>query len=233
MDREEGVSISLHLDPTPAIISIFPHPFRLTYVITLTAHQLSTDLHVVNPVPAMAATSLSHAAAAVSATFSSANANLPASIAPSTETAETVKSVDGDLRFQALLHTYFRVEDASAVKIKGLMEGLTYIDKVKGGTKETWGGGDLTIREETDRVYQDIGNEDLIIDTGGGKGFKSHRVDFPDCVTWNGSTNAGKMSDMEPTGWERYVCVEPGYVKNFKVLKPGEEWIGQQVLTIL
>jgi hypothetical protein len=31
---------------------------------------------------------------------------------------------------------------------------------------------------------------------------------------------------------DKYVCIEPGYVKNWKTLAPGEEWIGQQVLKI-
>lgn len=30
-----------------------------------------------------------------------------------------------------------------------------------------------------------------------------------------------------------YVCIEPGYVKEFKTLQPGEEWIGQQVLSVV
>jgi glucose-6-phosphate 1-epimerase len=32
---------------------------------------------------------------------------------------------------------------------------------------------------------------------------------------------------------ERYVCIEPGYVREFKSLKPGEEFLGQQVLRVL
>jgi glucose-6-phosphate 1-epimerase len=41
------------LDPTVnnKIASLFPNPFLLTYVVTLAAHQLSTDLHVVNTSP--------------------------------------------------------------------------------------------------------------------------------------------------------------------------------------
>ncbi len=31
---------------------------------------------------------------------------------------------------------------------------------------------------------------------------------------------------------ERYVCIEPGYVKEFKTLQPGEQWTGQQVLKV-
>jgi glucose-6-phosphate 1-epimerase len=28
---------------------------------------------------------------------------------------------------------------------------------------------------------------------------------------------------------ERYVCVEPGFVRGFVKLEPGQEWVGQQV----
>jgi len=31
----------------------------------------------------------------------------------------------------------------------------------------------------------------------------------------------------------RYVCIEPGYVREFKSLKPGEEFLGQQVMRVL
>ena len=31
---------------------------------------------------------------------------------------------------------------------------------------------------------------------------------------------------------ERFVCVEPGYVRGFKKLGPGEAWIGKQVLVV-
>jgi glucose-6-phosphate 1-epimerase len=45
MDREEGVSVRL-IAPAPP--SDFDHSYKLSYVVTLAAHQLSTDLHVVN-----------------------------------------------------------------------------------------------------------------------------------------------------------------------------------------
>ncbi|QRW19016.1 glucose-6-phosphate isomerase [Rhizoctonia solani] len=48
MDNETGVAVRLVLEPTPKIKEVFPHPFHLAYVVTLTAHQLSTDLHVTN-----------------------------------------------------------------------------------------------------------------------------------------------------------------------------------------
>ncbi|KAF8604959.1 galactose mutarotase-like protein [Ceratobasidium sp. AG-I] len=48
MDNETGVSVRLVLEPTSEIQAVFPNPFHLAYVVTLTAHQLSTDLHVKN-----------------------------------------------------------------------------------------------------------------------------------------------------------------------------------------
>jgi glucose-6-phosphate 1-epimerase len=32
---------------------------------------------------------------------------------------------------------------------------------------------------------------------------------------------------------DRYICIEPGFVREFKSLKPGEEFLGQQVITVL
>jgi hypothetical protein len=32
---------------------------------------------------------------------------------------------------------------------------------------------------------------------------------------------------------ERFVCVEPGYVRGFKRLEPGGTWVGQQVLVVV
>jgi glucose-6-phosphate 1-epimerase len=45
MDRAEGVSVRL---TAPAPPSDFPHSYSLQYVVVLSAHQISTDLHIVN-----------------------------------------------------------------------------------------------------------------------------------------------------------------------------------------
>lgn len=134
MDRDEGVSVRFTLDPNPSIAAIFPHPFHLTYVVTLTAHQLSTDLHVVNP-----SLNLTSGLGASSVT------------AAATSAAQAVTGANRELKFQALLHTYLKVEDASKIQIKGLKQGLEYVDKVKGGEVTKWDGGDLKIEGEVDR----------------------------------------------------------------------------------
>ena len=45
MDRPEGVSVRLLAPPPP---SGFSHNYKLAYVVTLAAHQLSCDIHVTN-----------------------------------------------------------------------------------------------------------------------------------------------------------------------------------------
>lgn len=32
---------------------------------------------------------------------------------------------------------------------------------------------------------------------------------------------------------ENFVCVEPGVVRGFVKISPGESWVGQQVLTVV
>ncbi|KAJ9106895.1 hypothetical protein QFC20_003903 [Naganishia adeliensis] len=230
MDRPEGVSVRFALDPTPEITAIFPHPFHLTYVVTLTKHELSTDIHVVNPGPTKSLTgAISAAADAVASVLPASVSGTESKIPGSVEEAAT-----HELKFQALFHTYLRVSDAKSVKIKGLKSGLTYLDKVGGPwTERTWEGGDLVIDKQVDRVYYDLGkNEDVVLEDGADK-LTVHRVNLTDVTTWNPTAEGGAgIADMEPNGWDRYVCIEPGYVKNWKTLAPGEEWIGQQVLKI-
>lgn len=44
---------------------------------------------------------------------------------------------------------------------------------------------------------------------------------------WNpGPKTASTIGDMEPSGHERYICLEPGLIKPFQLLEPGKEWEG-------
>ena len=70
---------------------------------------------------------------------------------PSALTGSDAKPQDKGLRFQALFHTYLKVSDSTTVKAQGLRSGLNYVDKIKGGSKETWQGGDLMFDEAVDR----------------------------------------------------------------------------------
>ncbi|WVR03520.1 hypothetical protein IAU60_000512 [Kwoniella sp. DSM 27419] len=187
MDRPEGVSVRLRAPGPP---SDFEHKYKLSYVVTLTENQLSTDVHIVN-------------------------------------------EDDKDFIFQTLLHTYLAVPDSSKIKISGIDKGTTYKDKVLGKV-EQWDGSDLSIDREIDRVYQKIPSQELKLDDGAGSGFVVRFRGFEDATIWNPQEATGsKIADMEDKGWEKYVCIEPGYVREFKSLAPGEEFLAQQVLRVI
>lgn len=138
-------------------------------------------------------------------------------------------------KFQALLHSYIRVADASRVEITGIEAGTTYKDKVLGGKVEQTPLGPLLVDRELDRVYQKVPSREVRIDDATEKGgaVKVRFRGFQDTTIWNpGKESGSKMGDMEDGGWDHFVCVEPGFVSEWKEIKPEEQWIGQQVLTL-
>lgn len=192
MDNDAGVSVRLTLQPNPTITKLYTKNFHLAYVVTLAEHELSTDIHVLNPA--------------------------------SSET----------LDFQALLHTYIRAP-ANEVSITPLL-GKRYVDKTESSpearsTLKEEGRSAVAVRTVTDSVYEDTPPEINVSWPGGDLALKLSG--FTTLTIWNPQEEVGsKIGDMEEKGWERFVCVEPGYVRGFKQLAPGETWIGQQVLVV-
>ena len=41
------------------------------------------------------------------------------------------------------------------------------------------------------------------------------------------------MADMQDAGWKQFVCLEPGHIKDFISLQPGQTWKGSQRITAL
>ena len=179
------MSVRFSAPPPP---STFTAKHSLSYVVTLSAHELSCDLHVAN-------------------------------------------TGSEDFIFQALLHGYLAVPDASKLSITGLDSGIEFRDKVRDNATRTWPGGELKIDGEVDSVFKKVPSQELKLDYGNGHGLLVHFRGFEDTTIWNPQEVKGKgMADMEEGGWDKYVCIEPGYVREFKSIKPKEEFIGQQVL---
>lgn len=85
-----------------------------------------------------------------------------------------------DLKFQALLHSYLAVDDATTAYASGLEPGLKYVDKVKGGEVSTWQGGELRFaKEPVDRVYHAKGDADVALVDGNHK-MIVHSVELPE-----------------------------------------------------
>ncbi|KAI0814954.1 galactose mutarotase-like protein [Irpex lacteus] len=142
-------------------------------------------------------------------------------------------STSGPLEFQALFHNYIRAP-ANEVAITPL-QGLHYYDKtestdeLKAQPKPELRAA-VDVRTSTDSVYENAPGTYHVAWPGDSVEIKTKNL--KDVVVWNPQEAAGsKIGDMEPNGWERYVCVEPGYVRGFVKLNAGETWVGQQVIT--
>ncbi|KAI0078882.1 galactose mutarotase-like protein [Panus rudis PR-1116 ss-1] len=147
----------------------------------------------------------------------------------------TALSTTGPLEFQALLHTYIRAP-SSEVTVEPL-HGVTYYDKTE-ATEELKAQPKVEnrpavdVKKFTDYVYENAPGKYTVAWPGGEIEIKTKN--FPNVVVWNPQAEAGsKIGDMEDRGWEKYICVEPGYVRGFRKLDAGETWVGQQVLTVV
>jgi len=146
----------------------------------------------------------------------------------------TNKSDKDPLQFQALFHNYIRAP-ANDVKISPLA-GKNFFDKTEAtpearATPKLEQRNGVDVRKYTDSVYEDAGQEyDVTWPQGG---IQMETEGLKDLVVWNPQETVGKaIGDMEGGGWEKYVCVEPGYVQGFVSLPIGGSWIGRQILKL-
>lgn len=130
--------------------------------------------------------------------------------------------------FTAALHTYLRVDDVRQASVAGL-QGTRYRDKADGGEPvET--AAELRIESEVDRVYLDAPSVVEVREEG--RRLEIHGGGFPDVVVWNpGPEGAAKLTDMEPDGHLRMLCVEAAAAGSPVHLAAGERWSGSQTLT--
>ena len=141
-------------------------------------------------------------------------------------------SLDKDLKFNWLFHTYLTVPDIEDTLVSNLV-GMKVYDSLM---KEAYIDKHpcVSFTQETDCMYQNV-DEDRVIQVVN-KGTPIHtvkRINLPDTVVWNPWVEKSKsMSDFEPKdGYLQMVCIEPGYVHDFVVLEPGKKWTASQIIS--
>ncbi|KIL70819.1 hypothetical protein M378DRAFT_66178 [Amanita muscaria Koide BX008] len=145
-----------------------------------------------------------------------------------------VNASANDLEFQALLHTY--IQAPSDELLITPLQGLTFFDKIDATAdgqprQKVESRQAVDVIKSTDSVYENA-PQDYTIKWQDGR-ISVRSVNMKDVVVWNPQEEGKKMSDMEDRGWKRYVCVEPGFVKGFVRLASNNQWIGQQVITVV
>ncbi|WP_374517646.1 D-hexose-6-phosphate mutarotase [Undibacterium squillarum] len=133
--------------------------------------------------------------------------------------------------FTAALHTYFAVQDIAAARLHGLQH-CQYRDSMNGGQLSTETADSLHITAETDRIYLNTPSELRLQQPQQVMQIRSEG--FADTVVWNpGATGAVKLSDLEPEGHQRMLCVEAAAIGQPVILAAGQSWCGQQQLRVL
>lgn len=131
--------------------------------------------------------------------------------------------------FTAALHTYLLVDDIRSTSVEGL-QGLTYRDSAGAGVEREEQERVLQPSGEVDRIY--LGAQSPLEVRDALRRTRISMSGFNDVVIWNpGKDRASALSDLEPGGWLRMLCVEAAAIGAPVHLEPGERWTGQQVLT--
>lgn len=130
--------------------------------------------------------------------------------------------------FTAALHTYLRVAQIETAALIGL-RGSNYLDQANGRTREIEQEETIGFTGEVDRAYlnaparltlQEPGSSLTILQSG-----------FLDTVVWNpGLDGANRLADLEPVGWQKYLCVEAALISKPETVAPGAVWHGSQTL---
>jgi len=118
-------------------------------------------------------------------------------------------------------HTYFGVGDVRQVRVTGLAD-VKYIDKVD-GAKEKSQEGDITVTQETDRVYLDTTGPVRVEDPVKRRRITVKKEFSHNTVVWNPWIDKARaMADFGDEEWPGMVCVETCNVMPGVTVKPGE-----------
>jgi D-hexose-6-phosphate mutarotase len=125
-------------------------------------------------------------------------------------------------RFEAALHTYYRVSDVRGIWISGL-DATRYLDALD-RSREKAQDGDIAILSEIDRVYLDAGPVIEIDDAAARRRIRIVTEGSRTTVVWNPwATKARALPDLGDDEWLEFVCVESANVAPRAVdLAPGE-----------
>ena len=135
---------------------------------------------------------------------------------------------DGPFSFTCALHTYLRVSDIHGVVVEGL-GGIRYRDQAAGRVERVQTEPELRFSGPVDRVYFEAPSALVVRDAERITHVTSSG--FPDVVVWNPWVERGAaLSDLEPEGYRRMVCIEAAVIGTPITLAPNERWQGSQTL---
>jgi glucose-6-phosphate 1-epimerase len=111
------------------------------------------------------------------------------------------------LRFEEALHTYYRVGDATKVRITGL-DGVHYLDNTD-NNQEKVQQGDIVFTAQTDRAYMNTTHAVEIHDPVLQRRIRLLKEHSHSTVVWNPWIEGAKsLNDLGDEEWRNMTCVE-------------------------
>lgn len=134
-----------------------------------------------------------------------------------------------DFAFTAALHTYLRVLDLRATRVRGLA-GAHYRDKVLGVDDAVETAAELPVDRFLDRVYRAAPADLAMIEPA--RHLDIRATGFFDTVVWNpDAPKSATIADMEAGGYLRFLCIEAALAHAPVALAAGGTWQGTQTLS--
>ncbi len=121
----------------------------------------------------------------------------------------TRNSGDAPFRITQGLHAYFKVGDATQVRVEGL-DGCDYIDKSVGGADAVIRqAGPVTVVGEVNRIYEQVPAQLCIEDPLLARRIRIDTEHSRTCVVWNPWIETARaMDDLDDADYRRFICVE-------------------------
>ena len=133
--------------------------------------------------------------------------------------------------FAAALHSYLRVDEASAVRLEGL-QGANRWDAVRDDRHVEMAPA-LAFGSEFDSVYAAPARPLRLVQPSGTLEI-SQSASCTETVVWNpGPLLAAKLDDLPDDGWRHMLCVEAARIDEPVLLAPGAQWQCWQQLNVL
>jgi glucose-6-phosphate 1-epimerase len=135
-------------------------------------------------------------------------------------------------QFNSALHTYFRTEDVSRLRLQGFA-GCEFVDMLRGRKMEVEGRQEVVIDGPIDRVYRDSPQSVQVCSDGDRYAYLITKEGFTDTVVWNPWIDGAKaLADLGDTEYVEMVCVESGNVLTPITLAPGELHTSAQIVRV-
>jgi glucose-6-phosphate 1-epimerase len=131
--------------------------------------------------------------------------------------------------FAAALHSYLRVDDATAVRLEGL-QGAKRWDSVR-DERHVEQAQALRFGTEFDSVYAAPARPLRLVQPSGTLEI-AQSASCTETVVWNpGPALSARLADLPDDGWRQMLCVEAARIDEPVLLASGARWQGSQQLT--